>query len=166
MGWIFMLSVGAILSGLFFGFRDLLPLLAAQRSGVIRRKGARDIKVSRDADPDVFARLLANRSKGAAGGFGLFMIGIVGLSLLGLAVAGVSGPLAGVIFVVYFGFAVFAGYCLINGFATGRMFAFWGLTLFGEASLKGNPVWFWIYAAINLVIVLGAALSLLGALTR
>ena len=38
---IVMLSLGGLLSGLFLGFRDLLPYLAARRNGMIARKGAR-----------------------------------------------------------------------------------------------------------------------------
>lgn len=164
MGWMLMLSVGALFSGLFLGARDLAPYMAARRNGVITRKGARAIRVRRDEDPDGFARLLANRSKGAATGFGLSMLGAVGLSLFWLAAVGATGPLALVIFVFYVGFALFALYCLIRGVTTGRMFAFWALTLFGEATLKENPVWFWIYGGLNLLIVLAGGLALLGAI--
>jgi hypothetical protein len=155
MGWILMLSVGALFSGLFLGFRDLVPYMAARRSGVIRRKGARDVCVRRDADPEGFARLLANRSKGAAIGFGWSMVGFLVLSVFFVAIAGSSGPLAILIFIAYIGFALFATVCLIRGFVTGRMFAFWGMTLFGDAARKQNPTWFWTYAALNLLAVLG-----------
>lgn len=166
MGTVLMFSVGALLSGLFLGFRDLAPLLAARKSGVIARKGLRDVRVRRDTDPEGFARLLANRSKGATVGFGLSMIGMLGLSLTWLAFVGSGGPLAIVIFVAYVGFALFAALCLIRGFATGRMFAFWSLTLFGDATLKQNPIWFWVYAALNLLIVLGGLFSLVQGLTH
>jgi hypothetical protein len=166
MGWIVMLSIGSLFSGLYLGFRDLIPYLAAQRSGVIARKGALTVRVQRDEDPDGFARLLANRSKGAAVGFGLSMVGFIGLSLFVLAITGMAGPLAVVILAVYVGFAVFAVVCLVRGFATGRMFAFWGLTLFGDATLKQNPTWFWVYAALNLLIALGGASTLLQTLAR
>lgn len=165
MGTVLMLSVGALLSGLFLGFRDLAPLLAARKSGVIARKGLRDVRVRRDADPEGFARLLANRSKGATVGFGLSMAGALGLSLTGLAFAGSDGPLAAVIFVIYTGVALFAAFCLIRGFATGRMFAFWSLSLFGDATLKQNPTWFWVYAIINLLIVLGVSSTVAQSLT-
>jgi hypothetical protein len=163
MGSILMLSVGAVLSGLFLGLRDLAPYLTAQRSGVIARKGARDVRIRRDEDPVSFSRLLANRSKGATGGFGLFMLGVLGLSLCGLAFAGFGGPLAIVIFAVYVCFALFAAFCLIRGFISGHMFAFWGLTLFGGATRNQNPTWFWAYAAINLFIVLGGLVTILQA---
>ena len=163
MGWILMLSVGAVLSGLFLGFRDVAPYLTAKRSGVIARKGARDIRVRRDENPEGFARLLANRSRGATAGFGLSMLGLLGLSLCGLAFAGFGGPLAVVVFIAYVGFALFAAFCLIRGFTTGHMFAFWGLTLFGGATRKQNPTWFWVYAAINLLIVFGGLITLLQA---
>jgi hypothetical protein len=166
MGTILMLSVGALLSGLFLGFKDLLPLMAARRSGSISRRGARDVRVDRDADPEIFDRLLANRSKGAAGGFGIFMAGAVGLSLSWLALVGFGGPLAILIFVFYLCFSAFAAFCLIRGFTTGRMFAFWGMALFGEATRKQNPTWFWIYGALNLLIVLIGVLTLLNAFTR
>lgn len=163
MGQIVMLSMGALFGGLFLGFKDLIPYLAAQRSGVILRKGAREIRVRRDEDPAGFDRLLANRSKGAAAGFGLFMIGVVGISLFGLALGGFGSPLAVVILIGYACFSLFAVVCLIRGLATGRMFAFWSLTLFGEATRNGNPLWFWVYAALNLLIVLAGVLTLLAA---
>lgn len=160
-----MLCIGALFAGLVLGFRDLVPLLAARRSGVIARKGLRDVRVSREADPERFAALLANRGKGAAIGFGIFMAGAAGFGLTCLSIVGYGGPLAAVVLAGYLGFAAFAGYCLVRGFATGRMFAIWSLTLFGDASLKGNPVWFWAYAAINLLVVLGGFLTLIGALS-
>src|SRR6516162_4067172 len=132
MGAVLMLSVGSIFGGLFLGFRDLIPYLAAKRSGVIMRKGARVVAIRRDENPDGFDRLLANRGKGAATGLGLSMAGVVVLSVFGLAVTGSGGPLAIVISIAYVLFALFAAFCLIRGFGTGRMFAFWSLALFGE----------------------------------
>lgn len=164
MGWVLMLSVGALFSGLFLGFRDLIPYLAAQRSGVIQRKGARDVRVRRDDDPSGFSRLLANRSRGATVGFGLSVAGALGLSLFVLALTGTGGPLAVLILIGYAGFGLFAAFCLVRGFVTGRMFAFWSLALFGDAIRKQNPIWFWVYAAINLVIVLSVTLTVLVAL--
>jgi len=157
-----MLSIGAFLAGLILGFRDLVQLLGARRSGVITRRGAGGVRVRRDTDPERFDRLLANRSKGAAIGFGISMLGAVGLGLTVLSIVGFGGPLAIVVLAAYLGFAGFAGYCLVRGLATGRMFAVWSLTLFGEATRKGNPVWFWGYGALNLLIVLFALLVLLG----
>ncbi len=159
-----MLSLAALLAGLFLGLRDLFPLLAAKRSGVIVRKGARAVRVERGADPEGFARLLANRSKGTTVGFGIAMLGLIGVGLNVLALVGFAGPLALVLLLLYLGFAAFAGYCLFRGFATGNMFAFYSLTLFGDATRKGNPVWFWVYAALNLLIVLGGLLTVLGLL--
>ena len=166
MGILLMASVGAVFGGLFLGLRDLVPFMAAQRSGSIMRKGARAIRVRRDEDPDGFARLLANRGKGAAIGFGLSIVGALVLSVFGLSFAGSSGPLAILIFVAYLGFALFAVFCLIRGFATGRMFAFWSMALFGDATLKQNPTWFWMYAALNVLTVLWVASVLLNALAR
>jgi hypothetical protein len=158
---ILLFAIGAVFAGLFLGLKDLLPLLAARRSGVVLRKGAREVRVRRDEDPAGFERLLANRSKGAATGFGLSMLGLIGLGLFGLAIAGFSGPLALVILAISVGFSLFALYCLIRGFTTGRMFAFWGFTLFGEAARRANPIWFWIYAALNALSVLGGVSTLL-----
>ena len=166
MGWIVMLSLGTLFSGLFLGFRDLVPYMAARRSGVIARKGARDVRVRRDVDPDGFARLLANRSKGATVGFGMSMAGALVLSLFALALTGFSGPSAILIFIAYIGFSLFAAFCLIRGFATGRMFAFWGLTLFGDATRNQSPIWFWTYAALNILIVLGGVSTLSQAFER
>ena len=166
MGLILMLGLGALFSGLFLGFRDLVPYMAAQRSGVIQRKGARNVRIRRDEDPGGFARLLANRSNSAAIGFGLSMVGAFLLSLFALAIAGTGGPLAILIFVAYIGFGLFAAFCLIRGFATGRMFAFWSMALFGDATRKQNPIWFWMYAALNLLTVLGVASTLLQSLAR
>ncbi len=165
MGSVLMLSIGALLSGLFMGVKDLLPYLSAQRSGVIARRGSGAVRVRRYEDPDGFARLLANRSKGATLALGLFMLGALGLSLVGLAFAGFGGPLGIVIIVGYVGFALFAGFCLIRGFSTGHMFAFWSLTLFGGATRKENEIWFWVYAALNLLIVLGAITTALQAVS-
>lgn len=164
MGAILLGSVGAIFGGLYLLLRDLFPYLAAKRSGVISRKGARSVRVRRDEDPEGFDRLLANRGKGVAFGAAVSTVGALVASLFGLAVFGASGPLALLLFAVFIGFAAFAGFCLVRGFATGRMFAFWGLALYGDATLKGNPVWFWIYAVLNLLIVGLSAFTLLGAL--
>lgn len=157
-------SVGAFFGGLLLGFKDLLPYLVAQRSGVIVRRG-RETKVRRDQEPEVFERLLANRSKGAATGFGLSMAGAVVLSLFWLAAGGISGPAVVLVFIFYGGFTLFALYCLLRGFTTGKMFAFWGLTLFGEAGRKENPTWFWGYGAMNVLIVLIGLSSMLGAIS-
>jgi hypothetical protein len=156
-------SVGALLGGLFLGFRDLLPYLAAKQSGAIVRKGALGVRVRREEDPEGFDRLLANRSKGALFGFGMSTAGLLVLGLFGLAVVGASGPLAILLFAIFVGFALFAAICLMRGFITGRMFAFWSLALYGDATLKQNPTWFWIYAALNAVIVLTSASALLRA---
>jgi hypothetical protein len=85
-GTILIFSVGALLSGLFLGFRDLV----ARKSGLIARKGLRDVRVHRGADPE------------------------------GLALTGSDGPLALVIFIACVGLALFAAFCLIRGFAPGR----------------------------------------------
>ena len=164
--WILLAGVGAIFGGLYFLFRDLAPYLAAQRSGVIARKGARSVRVRRDEDPAGFARLLANRGKGMAFGGAVSTAGLLVVGLFGLAAFGTGGPLAILIFAVFVGLAAFAGVCLVRGFLTGRMFAFFSIALHGEATLKGNPTWFWIYAALNLVVVLGGARILLGLFVR
>ena len=94
------------------------------------------------------------------------MVGVLVLSLFWLSLTGTSGPLVILIFVAYVGFVLFAAFCLIRGFVTGRMFAFWSLALFGDAIRKQSPIWFWIYATMNLLIVLGGASTLLRALAR
>jgi len=77
LGRLLMLGVGAMFGGLFFVFRDLIPYLAAKRSGVITRRGYSAIKVSRDQEPERFANLLASRAKGVAFGFALSGGGLV-----------------------------------------------------------------------------------------
>lgn len=162
MGWLLLSGVGAFFGGLYLGLRDLLPYLGAKRSGVITRKGARAVRVRRDEDPERFDQLLANRAKGTAVGFGLAMAGALVVSLFGLGLFGAAGPLATVSVIIFVGIAVFAGVCLIRGFATGRMFAFWSMALYGQAALKQNPTWFWVYAVMNLLIL---SLSLITVLT-
>jgi len=54
----------------------------------------------------------------------------------------------------------FAAGCLIRGAMTGRMFCFFSLMMFGDASRKGNPAWFWAYGLINVVTVLAGLLTL------
>jgi len=156
MAWLLFGSVGALLGGLFLALKELFPYLAARRSGVIVRKGARGLRIRRDEDPDGFARLLANRSRSIALALGLSLAGAAVLGLFALAVYGFSGPLALLIMALYAAFALFALFCLIRGFTTGRMFAFWGFSFFGEATLKQNAIWFWVYALANLLVVLGA----------
>jgi len=68
---ILLLSGASVLAGLFLGVRDLLPYLAARRSGVIVRRGYAGLRVQRDQDAERFARLLGNRARGMAFGFGL-----------------------------------------------------------------------------------------------
>jgi hypothetical protein len=154
MGWLLLGSLGALFGGLFLAAKDLFPYLAATRSGVIARKRAGNIRVRRDEDSETFARLLAIRAKGAAVGLAVSMAGAFVLGLFGLAISGFSGPLAILILVISVGFGLFAAFCLIRGFATGRMFAIWSLSLFGEATLKQNPLWFWVYAIANVFVVL------------
>ncbi len=155
-------SIGAVFGGLFLGLRDLIPYLAAQRSGVILRKGARGERIQRAADPERFERLLANRAKSAGAGFGLTMVGALVLVLFALAVTGTAtGPFAVLLILVVLGFGLVAGWCLVRGFLTGRMFGFWSAALYGEAPLKGNPIWFWVYALANVVTLLSAASILL-----
>jgi hypothetical protein len=166
MGTILMLSIGAVLSGLVLGIRDLLPFFEARRSGVIVRKGSGHARVRRDEDPDVFSRLLANRSKGATAALGLFMLGLLGVGLSALAFVGFEGPLAIVIFAAYAGFVLFAAFCLIRGFATGHMFAFWSLTLFGGVTRRENAIWFWVYASLNLIIVVSGIAAALQAMAN
>jgi hypothetical protein len=156
-----MYCIAALLGGLFLGFRDLVPYVAARRSGVITRKGAQNIRVRRDTDPEAFARLLANRSKGAVIGLGVFAFGLLGLGLYGLSLTN-SVWAALVIVGIYVCFGLFAIVCLVRGFSTGRMFAFWSLTLFGEATRKENATWFWVYSGMNLLVALFAAFVVLG----
>ena len=166
MGWLVMGSVGALLGGLFLCFKNLFPYLAAARSGVIVRKGARGLKVRRDEDPDGFARLLANRSRSAMLGLALSFAGVCVLATFGLAIAGVGAPLALLYFVVSIGFGVFALVCLMRGFSTGNMYAFWGFAMQGGAVRKQSPQWFWIYALANIAVLLNAALVVAGFFLR
>lgn len=160
--WILLAGVGAVFAGLYFLVRNLLPYLAAQRSGVISRQGARSVRVRRDEDPDGFKRLLANRAKGLGFGAAVSTAGLLVVGLFGLAMFGTSGPLAVAFTAIFVGFTLFAGFCLVRGFATGRMFAFWSFALYGDAPLKGNPAWFWTYAVLNLLILLNGARMVLG----
>lgn len=160
MGWILILSAAAVFGGLIFGLRDLLPYLAARRTGVLSRKGAREVRVRHDEDPAGFKRLLANRSKGAAAGFGLSMIGLIGLGLFWLAVVGVGGPLAILILFGYLSLPPLAAFCLIRGFVTGRMFVFWNFPFLDEATREQDPVGFWVCAAVNSLIVSAGAFAL------
>jgi hypothetical protein len=166
MGFILMTSAGAVFAGLVLGLRELVPYITARRTGVITRPGVREVRVRRDEDFDRFERLLANRSRGAAVGFGLSAAGALLVSFFWLATTGVSGPLATLIYVIYVCFALFAVFCLMRGFTTGRMFAVWSLALFGEADLKQSPIWFWAYAVLNLVSALVGASRLLQAFAR
>jgi hypothetical protein len=152
-----MLGFAAILGGLFLGFRDLAPLLAARQSGVIRRKGSGAARVSREEDLTGFDRLLANRSKGAAIGFGVVTLGVIVTGLSWLSLVGFGGPEALVLLGLYAAFAGLAAYFLIRGFVTGRMFAVYGLSLFGDAGRRENPTWFWVYAAINMLVAINGA---------
>jgi hypothetical protein len=68
---ILILSGVSVPAGLLLGFRDLLPYLASQRSGVIVRRGYAGTKILRADDAERFGRLLNNRKKGMALGFGL-----------------------------------------------------------------------------------------------
>jgi hypothetical protein len=155
------LGLGAVLGGLFLAIKDLFPYLAAKRSGVIDRKGARAVRVRRDEDPEGFARLLANRGRSMGLGLGLSLAGAVLIGLFVLAAYGSSGPLAMVVMAAYAAFVLFAAWCLIRGLTTGRMFAIWSFALFGEATLKQNAIWFWLYGLINLAIVVMGVLTFL-----
>lgn len=159
---ILLLCLTAFFGGLVLGVRELLSLRAALSSGVIARKGHNRLRYERAADPERFEGLLANRRRGAAAGFGLCVLGGLGLGMFALAFVGFEAPLALVLYLAYLAFVAFAAYCLVQGLRTGHMFAIWSLTLFGEASRKGNPIWFWTYAAINLVIVLSGVVTVLG----
>lgn len=159
-----MISIGAVFGGLFLGLRALVPYLAAKRSGVIVRKGDRGLRIRRDEDSDGFERLLANRAKAAVAGLGLSAAGLLVLSFFGLAVSGGSGaPLAILYLAVFAGFTLVASYCLVRGLATGRMFAFWSLAVFGGVTRKQNPTFFWVYTALNVWIVANGTLVLLRA---
>ncbi|HEY3811727.1 MAG TPA: hypothetical protein VGL66_00755 [Caulobacteraceae bacterium] len=166
MGWLVMASVGALLGGLFLCFQNLFPYLAASNSGVIVRKGARGLKVRREEDPDGFARLLSNRGKSAMLGLALSFAGVCVLATFGLAIAGFGTPLALLYFVVSLGFGAFALICLMRGFSTGDMYAFWGFAMQGGANRKQSPQWFWIYALANIFVLLNGGLAVLGFVAR
>jgi hypothetical protein len=88
VGRILMVGVGSFFAGLFLGFRDLMPYLAAKASGVIVRKGYAGQKVVRSEDPDRFARLLGNRVKGILIGFGLCAAGALAVAYAGVVMFG------------------------------------------------------------------------------
>jgi len=67
-------GIGAVIGGLFLMLRELLPLLQARQSGVIRSKGHGARRIERAVDPDRFEGLCRARLKAAATG-GLLAIG-------------------------------------------------------------------------------------------
>jgi hypothetical protein len=83
-----MIFIGAVLAGLFFGFRELLPYLSAKATGSIKRRGYSGAVVRRADDPERFRRLLGNRLRGALAGFGIAALAV--LAWLGLSFANVA----------------------------------------------------------------------------
>ena len=78
--WLLM-GLGAIGGGLFLTLREILPWFAAQRSGVIRTRGARSEKISRAVDPERFNALARRRLKAAAPGSVVIQGGAAWLAL-------------------------------------------------------------------------------------
>ena len=72
-----MIFIAAVLAGLFFALRELLPYLSAQASGSIKRRGYNGGVVRRSEDPERFSALLRNRLKGALAGFGIVVVAVV-----------------------------------------------------------------------------------------
>jgi len=70
-------SIGAILGGLFLLLRDLLPYMAAQRTGVIRTLGHSRKPVLRTEEPGRFDALCRNRADGAITGAMVIAVGLV-----------------------------------------------------------------------------------------
>ena len=70
-GYFVIYGVGSIFAGLFFALCDLLPYLAAKRSGTIRRRGYAGVVVRRDEDPERFRRLTGARLRGVLFGLAL-----------------------------------------------------------------------------------------------
>lgn len=60
----FMIGIGLIGAGFYFGLRSLLHWMAAQSTGVIRRQGASTQKIERAVDPERFNALLKQRLNG------------------------------------------------------------------------------------------------------
>jgi len=81
------LSGASVLAGVFLGVRDLLPYLAARRSGLIVRRGYAGLKVRRDEDAERFARLLSNRARGMAFGFSLAVLAAIVFVVMAFAMA-------------------------------------------------------------------------------
>jgi hypothetical protein len=68
---------GACLAGLYLILRDLLPFLAAHRSGVVRTRGYKREAVRRSEDPVRFKALLRNHIDGMVIGLLAVLFGIL-----------------------------------------------------------------------------------------
>jgi hypothetical protein len=68
------------LVGLYFMLRELIPLLNAKRTGVIRTRGHTRKRIERSVDPERFEGLCRQRFQGM--GLGLVIIGLGVLWLL------------------------------------------------------------------------------------
>jgi hypothetical protein len=40
------------------------------------------------------------------------------------------------------------------------MFCFWSIALYGEASRKSNPAWYWLYGLLNAIMALAGLYAL------
>lgn len=79
--------LGACLAGIFLISRELIPLVSAWSSGVIRTRGANPKRVRRDEEPERFKALCRNRFNAMglgflAIGFGLLWIWLGLLALI------------------------------------------------------------------------------------
>ncbi|MNE35125.1 hypothetical protein D3C80_1288700 [compost metagenome] len=86
--WI-LAGIGAFLGGLFLMLRELLPLLKARQTGVIRSKGHRARRIEREVDPERFEGLCRARLK-AAGAGALVALGGVVWTVIQVAGIGLS----------------------------------------------------------------------------
>ncbi|WP_312783134.1 hypothetical protein [Brevundimonas sp.] len=85
-------GIGAFIGGLFLMLRELLPLLKARQTGVIRSKGHAGRRIERAVDPERFEGLCRARLK-AAGAGGLLAVG--GLVWTIMQVVGIAMASAG-----------------------------------------------------------------------
>ena len=59
-----------------------------------------------------------------------------------------------------------SAYFLADGIRTGVMRCFVSVALNGEASRKSNPVWFWAWTGLNVLMVIGAVVIVASALAH
>ncbi|MND70855.1 hypothetical protein D3C80_623720 [compost metagenome] len=82
-------GIGALVGGLFLMLRELLPLLKARQTGVIRSTGHAGRRIERAVDPERFEGLCRARLKAASAGGLLALGGVVWtiMQVVGIAMA-------------------------------------------------------------------------------